>query len=273
MKWNIEPYIWIKNSDKTIIQTRKNTVFITSEALANFLIKIEQEGLICLDTDIIEKSIENPDQAVTFLLENGIITKNITPIINEKKEIRYISNDKFFCKHLKLMQTDNFIEMDEIKNLSIDELSQFDGLTIFFLNPFSQELLERLTEKIKLSNITAQCIFTYNNKVYFSNIYKKDWYNPCPLCFFSELEAQLRNGAGDNNMSFQTLLDIFYEKEGCFTSKLPLNSQDYYMIIANIIKRTCSSRINVNVVFELDLNDYSTKEDVAYHWGYCDCYE
>ena len=95
------------------------------------------------------------------------------------------------------------------------------------------------------------------------------------MCFFYELESQLRGETSEDQISFQTMIDVLYEQKAQFSVHLPLDSIDYIHIIC-LLSKYFNKEIKsyyYDEVLELDLADYKVSEDTAYHWGYCDCYE
>ena len=163
--------------------------------------------------------------------------------------------------------------MREVHNKKIHSYPK--DVLIVFLNPFDLKTMNELTEEIKKKNLLVKFIFAYNNKIYFSNFYKKSWCNPCPMCFFYELESQLRGENSEDQISFQTMIDVLYEQKAQFSVHLPLDSIDYIHIIC-LLSKYFNKEIKsyyYDEVLELDLADYKVSEDTAYHWGYCDCYE
>ena len=148
-------------------------------------------------------------------------------------------------------------------------------LLIVFFNPFNLDKMNQIDLFAKKKNILVKFIFPYNNKIYFTNFYKKSWYNPCPMCFFYMLESQLRGETEENNINFQTLLDLLYAQKAIFDIHLPLDSSVYLQIIYHLARylRNMPDDNKLDEVLEICLKDFSVNRDIACHWGYCDCYE
>ena len=110
---------------------------------------------------------------------------------------------------------------------------------------------------------------------FLANYYKRSWYNPCPLCFFGAIESQIRGEDNDNNINFQTIIDLLYAKNILFKSELPLDKLTYLQIIyiLSSYMGEIPENYKLDEVLELNLSNYSVRRDIAYHWGYCDCYE
>ncbi|EJH6411503.1 McbB family protein, partial [Enterococcus faecalis] len=127
----------------------------------------------------------------------------------------------------------------------------------------------------KEKNVVVKIIFSYNHHIYFSNFYKREWYNPCPICFFSELESQLRGEITSDTANFQTIIDLLYTKSQNFAIEYPLQKDDYFTIVYTIMRNLDSDlmKCDLDEVLSIDLNNHLVTKDIAYHWGYCDCYE
>lgn len=272
--YTVEPYIWIRAEKGYIFQTRLNTVLITDNKMSWFLIKLEEKGSTELTDHELENEFNNNRrEAINFLLENSLIKKKA--IVDLKgvdiEHGIFVSNDMSFGGFAD--KIGHFV-FDDFKDLSkIEKYATQNKLIYFFLNPFSVETLYKISDLVRKNKCVCKFIFTYNNKIYFTNFHKKEWYNPCPRCFFSELESQLRNEPSETNINFQLLVDLIYEKTGKYYSNLPLNNYDYFQIMGILTRDVKPDESNINLVYALDLNTYTVEKDIAYHWGYCDCYE
>ena len=274
--YKVQPYIWNKLDDKeTLFQTQNSTVVIMNKALADFLISIEEAQIININDKMVEKEFGSKSSEVLEFLENNeLIKKEIKKEVSIKC-IYVLCNDKKFEESFNFNLSEDYsikyIEMEKLLALNFEK----NDCLLVFLNPFSIETLEKIAIIVKEKNIISKFIFSYNNRIYFSNFYKKDWYNPCPLCFFYELESQLRGDNSENHINFQTIIDVLYAKHGIFETELPLEKSIYLQIIY-LLTQYLVPDINENKideVIELDLKDGSVVKDIAYHWGYCDCYE
>lgn len=277
MRYKVQPFIWQRiKKNKTIFQTKSTTIIVTSENLTNFLLDVEKERRTEIDESYLTKyfSEEEKEKVMNFLLTNRLLVlseernldmENIVLLTNDKKfEKSFQYNLKDSCK-TKTIDLEVFYEMTFYPK----------DVLIVFLNPFDLKTMNELTEEIKKKDLLVKFIFAYNNKIYFSNFYKKSWCNPCPMCFFYELESQLRGENSEDQISFQTMIDVLYEQKAQFSVHLPLDSIDYIHIIC-LLSKYFNKEIKsyyYDEVLELDLADYKVSEDTAYHWGYCDCYE
>lgn len=274
--YKVQPFIWKRFSEnEAVFQTQNSTVVITNKNMIEFLIEVESQGKTQLDVRDIEKHFcEKSDDVISFLENNQILKREI------KKELS-INNLYMLSTDTKLANMIGFyLEEDfSVGQISENELigKDFDenDCLIVFMNPFSISKLEEYTNIAQNKNVIIKVIFTYNNKIYFSNFYKKKWYNPCPMCFFGALESQLRGEINDVSINFQTLIDILYAKQGMFEIEVPLTKSAYFHILYLLMQYLLPilSEHKVDEVLELDLSNFTVNKDIAYHWGYCDCYE
>lgn len=144
------------------------------------------------------------------------------------------------------------------------------------MNPFNLKEYISINQKMSsFNNIIVKNIFYYNNKIYLTNFYKKSWRNPCPLCFFSNLESHLKGLTNIKQYNFQTLLDIIYEKNPNFSVEAKLERYDYIPVINAIQMEFVSENKNreIDKVKSISLENYNVRYDYAYHSRGCDCYE
>lgn len=186
MRYKVQPFIWQRiKKNKTIFQTKSTTIIVTSENLTNFLLDVEKERRTEIDESYLTKyfSEEEKEKVMNFLLTNRLL------VLSEERNldienIVLLTNDKKFEKSFQ------YNLKDSCKSKTID-LEVFYEMTfhpkdvlIVFLNPFDLKTMNELTEEIKKKDLLVKFIFAYNNKIYFSNFYKKSWCNPCRCCFF-----------------------------------------------------------------------------------------
>ncbi|EGO9124803.1 McbB family protein, partial [Enterococcus faecalis] len=91
----------------------------------------------------------------------------------------------------------------------------------------------------------------------------------------SELESQLRGEITSDTANFQTIIDLLYTKSQNFAIEYPLQKDDYFTIVYTIMRNLDSDlmKCDLDEVLSIDLNNHLVSKDIAYHWGYCDCYE
>ena len=116
--------------------------------------------------------------------------------------------------------------------------------------------------------------FVYNSKIYISNLYQKDWYNPCPKCFFANIESNLRAYAQyEDGYSFQTIVDIIYSKESRFELNAPISKGLLVTLLSEVFKMRLNDYNVLSArVKEIDFNG-NIKYDIATNFELCDCFE
>lgn len=275
--YKIIPFIWYDLSEnKTFFQTKESSVVITDEKLICMLKELEVSELTELDEKIImgffEKEITK--DIIIFLEENKII-KEFQDKKSDFKNIILHSNDSEFSDLFKFTFSDEYLiymvdSLNSLKNIKLT-----NELLVVFFNPFKFKEYEDIVKFAQESNITIKIIFSYNHHIYITNFYKKEWFNPCPICFFSELESQLRGEITNNTTNFQTMIDLLYSKSEKFHVEYPLVKKDYFTSMY-VLMRNMNSNLeycDLNEVLSINLRDNCINKDISYHWGYCDCYE
>lgn len=278
--YTIKSYLIHDIDDGCILQNGISTVIIKNDKLKRFLENVEQKGVQKISVDFIKQEFqEQYDDVTKFLLENQIIFEYHEPDLNWNK-IWVISNDHTFSNYFKysiegsgediinLTITDNELDLDNLKE---------NDLCIVFLNPFDINKYIEICDLIKEKNAIIKTVFFYNHSIYISNFHKKDWFNPCPKCFFYSLETQLRGGLTPNgSFNFQTLIDLLYSNEVKFNIETKLNPVDLITtmnVLSRDLRHTGNVNNIINNVYEIGLNLNELNEDIAYHWEMCDCYE
>lgn len=279
--YNITPYLLYSTKESyNIVQTKENSLVINSQPLIEFLEFLEEEQLSSITKNEI-KAFFNDDEKFTekivnFLCENEIFRQNIEKKLS-LESINVISNEEIDLKNFlgNLLKVKNFYTVQELVNER--KIVEDSSLILIILNPFN---LSNLKEVLKVladhENLIYKVIFPYNNSIYISNYYSKAWNNPCPICFISSLEAQLRgNINGDISWNFQMIMDLIYEEKLDFEYNGLLEEQDYVPAINILLKDMLNANIasNIDKVYKISLADYFIDSDIAYYWEMCDCYE
>lgn len=280
--YDINPYLLYSiNKEKEkyhILQTKSNSIIIKSNPLISFLSFLEENEISCISKfeiyNFFEENIEFSDRVISFLCDNDIFKtrakkeldfSNIAIYSNDKKnDVEYL-----FRKVFEEMIVLNSIEdVKTLKNI---------GILFILFNPFNLKKLKEVVEKLKeYDNLVYKVIFPYNNSIYISNYYSKKWNNPCPLCFFDSLEAQLRgNINSDLNLNFQMVIDLIYKENTEFEYEGLISERDYLPLMNIILRDITNEKIELNIdkVYEISLKDYRINNDIAYYWEMCDCYE
>lgn len=253
---------------------------ITNKELIDFLKDCEERHLKKVEYNYISNFFGDlSDEVIKFLNQNRIIeqSENITNL--EVDSVIVISNDKKFLAEFEYVTQDmekqvEYLSMEEYKR--IKEKKTEHTICVIYMNPFSLEKYIDISNFFLNENIMVKMSFYYNHSIYISNIYKKEWYTPCPKCFFYSLESKLRAGNSYNTLNFQTIIDLLYENNPRFEIEGTVMTKDMLSVIMIMIKdlfyKGDANDILQRVV-EYRLEDGSINEDVSYHWELCDCYE
>lgn len=270
------------NKDDAVIMTDSNVVNLTNSFMIEFLKEIElyQKNEISYSyiSDYFE---EDTDEAIEFLMNNGLLNLKKTKELKYKK-VNYIVNDmrifELLSVNTKGIDTDLRIEYSKsirdtlsiIKN-NVEE----EDYTIIVMNPFNFKDLHKIVEASKDRDLMIKIVFFYNYSFYFTNIYKDTWGTPCPICFFSNLEATLRGEAKFSSYdNFQTIMDIVYSKKETFLVGYNYKEYQLSFLVSNLIFEVKELKDHdICIVKRIDMNDNSIEYDSAYHWELCDCYE
>lgn len=275
--YKIIPFIWHDiNEEDTFFQTKNASVVIKNKQLIYMLKELEEKEIVEINEDIFLNYFkkEHVKKVILFLENNKLIKKSISKNIKFEKIILFC-NDSDFSELFNYAYSKDFKVKVENSLLGVKENILDNCLLIVFLNPFHWKKYEEITELAKKTNVIVKMIFSYNHHTYLSNFYKNEWMNPCPMCFFSELESQLRGEVTENSLNFQTIIDLLYSKSEKFNIEYPLDRKNYIAIIYTLMKNLNPNLENCDLdeVLSINLTDCSINKDIAYHWGYCDCYE
>ena len=270
------------NKDDAVIMTDSNVVNLTNSFMIEFLKEIElyQKNEISYSyiSDYFE---EDTDEAIEFLMNNGLLNLKKTKELKYKK-VNYIVNDMriFELLSVNTKGIDNDLRIEYSKSIR-DTLSiiknnvEEEDYTIIVMNPFNFKDLHKIVEASKDRDLMIKVVFFYNYSFYFTNIYKDTWGTPCPICFFSNLEATLRGEAKFSSYdNFQTIMDIVYSKKETFLVGYNYKEYQLSFLVSNLIFEVKELKDHdICIVKRIDMNDNSIEYDSAYHWELCDCYE
>lgn len=278
-EYRIYPYIQNDLEDFQVLQNYNSLTIIKDKRIAKFLDDIRKK-------DGNEDNIFNINQLnntfgdetqyiLEFLINNRII-EELKIIDRAYQKISMISNNKTF-----LECTSFAIEEDNINCIYNTELDLInynnikDDFVIIYLNPFNYKSFLKIDSILKENNIISRFIIYYNHKHYITNIYRKEWNNPCPVCFISQLETTLRANSILNDVpSFQTIVDLIYTKSTMFPFSKEINRLEAFSILYNVwLDMDDNDDLKYKMVSSYDYNNKSIQKDVAIHWELCDCYE
>lgn len=277
--YKIKPFLIYDIEVGTVFQNSTSTALVKNKKLINFLkdLEINKKNTIT-ENELKNYFPNNFEETLHFILTNNIIYRKIEPIFSFNDLYIYTNCNvfkevsQFFIKDL-----DSFGKI-EFHNLEKSySLPKEDDLCIIFLNPFELVEFEKIVNKFKEIDCVVKYIFYYNHSIYISNFHKPSWKNPCPKCFFYSLESQLRSfGNINENLNFQTLVDMFSVKEAKFKSWFlpkPYNFISVFDVLFNQFKSLSDFNSIVNLVHEISIETTYINTDFCYPWDMCDCYE
>ena len=278
MDYRVFPFLITNYEEMSVIQNYKNIVIIKDIEMINFFNWVDSNEIYKVSIDQINELFnERTEQAIEFMRNNYLIDK-IKPKIINFENIRVISNDETFINSMKfnsIGHNEKFIYELLPRDFREFEVNNLLDLYIFFLNPFNYKYYTELVNIIKDNNVLSRFSFYYNNSIFLSNYYKKEWYNPCPLCFFGNVESSLRGKSKVlNTVSFQTLLDLIYKKDPAFEIQNTFTNYSISIFVNTLLNdMDIIDNSQLNNVQYIDFNRNIVLADQAIHWELCDCYE
>lgn len=69
-------------------------------------------------------------------------------------------------------------------NMALFDSVEINDICYIVLTSFNYIAFQKLANLLRKKNIIHKFVFYYNYCFYFTNYFKKEWHNPCPLCFF-----------------------------------------------------------------------------------------
>ena len=278
MDYRVFPFLITNYEEMSVIQNYKNIVIIKDIEMINFFNWIDSNEIYKVSIDQINELFnDRTEQAIEFMRNNYLMDK-IRPKIINFENIRVISNDETFINSMKfnsIGHNEKFIYELLPRDFHEFEVNNILDLYIFFLNPFNYKYYTELVNIIKENNVLSRFSFYYNNSIFLSNYYKKEWYNPCPLCFFGNVESSLRGKSKVlNTVSFQTLLDLIYKKDPAFEIQNTFTNYSISIFVNTLLNdMDIIDNSQLNNVQYIDFNRNIVLADQAIHWELCDCYE
>lgn len=286
MKYKVDQFTFFKMSEKEyVLQNSSGISIINNSKLIKFFLELDYTNRLEISDEDIQSSFDSEkDNAKNFLLSNNMIREIVKKTAYDK--VIYIANNdsiqnslifnsegheldidiRFIKKEKNISQSVNILENDK------------DALFIIILNPFDYHFFLEICDYLSSMNVRYLVSFTYNSKYYFTNIHKKDWYNPCPKCFIAHLISSLRAKSKVNNTTtFQTIIDIIYNKNISYDIYLPVSNINTLAVIAKLLsfsnhKTALSIDDLSNEIVSVNL-DGDIDYDQAIHWEICDCLE
>ncbi|CYU71990.1 McbB family protein [Streptococcus suis] len=265
--YRFNPFIINHIESKAIVQSINGITVIENSKLIQYLEMIDSTGeSYCLIEDIQQYFPEQTSEIVQFLTEANLIYE----LERNRKKIRNIG---VYTNNGDLKEIIKKIGVDISVFEDISQLKKFDCIFIF-LNIFTPVKLYKICDDFRNYEIPFCIAFVYNSKIYISNLYLKSWYNPCPKCFFSNLESELRGFSQyEAEISFQTIIDVIYSKNVAFEINTPLSNEFLIYVVNEIIKlKHSDTDISAFRIKEIDFKG-SVRYDVATNFELCDCFE
>ncbi|MQQ29130.1 McbB family protein [Streptococcus mitis] len=282
MQYNIYQFVITDFKKYLVVQNCKGITIIKDKKIISFFKQLDKDNRLCISQSFLEEFFGSDTASIVeYLMDSSLIYKEINK--ERFKKIRILSNNEDFILSAEynnknsssyivenriIGSSSNFLEY--LKNISgVDE-----SLFIISLLPFDYSDFLKIVNIMSEKDVMCAFVFSYNNSLYLTNIYKKTWYNPCPKCFFAHLEASLRSySRATGTVTFQTVIDLLYNNKVKYSPTLPLTSVLTLEILSELFK-----------IEKTDLNELSSRivqvneetgisYDCAIHWELCDCFE
>lgn len=278
--YRIKQFILFEIDDSLAIQNMDGFTVLKDPKLISFFKVLDNENRLNIEESYLRNFFsEEWEQSTQFMLDSKLIEEN--KVKKAYKSVNIFTNDEVILESLKFnideLSFENRIVFLEQGGL-VNEISQFklsDALNIFILNPFDYIHFLQLTSYIIEKNVYCVFCFGYDTALYITNIYKNDWNNPCPKCFFSNLESSLRaKNKVDGRPNFQTIIDLIYNKRIFFKGQIPLNKRGLLPVIHELCEIIENKNLNESSarIKKCYLNG-EVEYDTAIHWELCDCLE
>lgn len=231
--YEINGFIIFNTEDSTIIlQNELGIVQVDNRRMIEFLCFLDTKTskFLVSNVDLNKWFGSELENALTFLLTNGILKKK-NPLNFDIKKVVFYSNDKsmdhLFDEYLKREAPNEFIRIEGLKNLPIDEHT----LLITFINPLSFEQMDLIYEEVKKHDSIWSLSYPYNNDIYFNNIYRWSWHVPCYKCVLAGLQNRERVDIFDE-VSYQKIIEELYEQYPSFEPEIKLSFTDSIRIFS-----------------------------------------
>ena len=276
--YKIYPFILTNYDDMSIIQNTCSTVILKDKFLIEYMNYIDTNEIYEISKEDIESFFINQDSkdVLNFMIDNCIISEVKEPKINFKN-IEIISNDTVFLHSIDFNAKGLDFEFkcsDLPKNLN-DIVVKENTLYIIFLNPFNISLYTQISDIFHSNNVIYRMAFYYNNYIYLSNYHKKEWVNPCPICFYTSVISSLKAKYNSSkSVSFQSLLQIIYKRHPEFNVENKFNNYTIKDLVSLILDQLkIINSFSINKTYNIDILNNIISEDESEHWELCDCYE
>lgn len=266
--YKVRQFIINEMNGNGIIQNSKGITIIQNRKVIDFFIDIDKRGILHVSDEVLEEIFSSEYlQVLDFLLQSDLIYELPDSTISLDKLAIY-SNNSELKKLISFVKCDDLILVEDI------EVLRKHKYVLVFLNRFTLVELYEICDDLRTEGVKFCISFVYNSKIYISNLYYKDWCNPCPKCFFATIESNLRAYAQQQGeISFQTIVDLIYSKESKFEINTPLSMVNLLTFLSEVLKMKYNDyNILATRIKEIDLKG-NIKYDVATNFELCDCFE
>lgn len=278
MKYKVFPFLITNCEEMSVIQNSQSIVVIKDSQMIDFFNWVDSNEVYEVSKEQLNEIFkEKANAAIEFMQKNSLLGEIKQKIINYE-DVTVVSNDEIFINSMKFNSVGHNKKL--IYELLPRDFHDFKinnpkNLYIFFLNPFHYKYYIKLVNIVRDNNILSRFGFYYEQRIFLSNYYKQEWYNPCPLCFFGNVESSLRgNSKVLNTVSFQTLLDLIYKKEPGFEIENIFTNYSISIFVNTLLNDLdIVNNSQINNVKYIDFSKNIVLTDQAIHWELCDCYE
>lgn len=269
MIYSFSNFIYSENKENFVVQSINGVTVVSDKSLQSLIRYVDSKNLCEFDEQLILKFFEvsEVDDVINFLLENSLI-KIKDDIDGNFENLAFYTTDETLIELLKFINISKFKVVSNLENIE-----NYNSVVVF-MNKLSNIEYENIVNDLISKNIPFLISFFYNSSFYITNLFKKSWYNPCPKCFYANLQASLRcYDKMSNSISFQTVVDILFSKSSEFVLNTPINKEYYIHYLSEILKiLNRDFQQNSKRIVQIGLNG-ETHYDVPIHFELCDCFE
>lgn len=279
--YSVEQFILYEIDDYVAIQNSHNFVVLNDKKMIELFRVLDSENRNVIDDKYLKSFFsDNYTKYVDFMLVHQLIRKN--SIIYNVSEIVCLTNskgisDSIAYNSLGYRQLIRSILFDSTINLdnSLEQLIKQHGkdtLYMVVLNPFDYIHFKSICNKLWNSNCYFGFVIAYNSSYYITNICKKEWHNPCPQCFFMQLEAGLRAyQQNSSEITFQTIIDLIYNNKMEYYPELPVNNYNVLSLTFNLLD-LLNADVNILSKRIVEIKNNNVYYDQATHCELCECF-
>lgn len=280
MNYQIVPFLLMKYENFSVLQNYNNIMIIKDNNMIEFLSYIDVNNIFSISQEEIVNffRIEQSSEIIRDLIDNNIIIEIKKKDLNFSKFI-ICSNDMKFIESMKFNTSDITYSSDyiflsdkyDVESICFDK----DNIYFFFLNKFNYKYFSNLVGRLQKENVICKIAFFYNSRIYISNYYRKNWYSPCPICYFSHIKAMVNGHSKINaSVSYQTILELIYDIDDNYGIEYSFKNHEILKIVNVFLEDMVAfPNVNENEVISIDVKRNLIEYDNAVHWELCDCYE